>query len=245
MDNSKCLSWMVSKVSDPIGNYMTFSYQQYGGEIWIDRIDYTFLNDGTQAYASVQFAYDVLTNPNDMYIGGQKLHQSVRLRNISVKYQNSQVRRYYFDYNTSLQYERLSSVKLYNSSDELLSTTTVSWNTPSQTMVTDQSISIPREYHVVAGNFDGDRIYDVIAVNPTNFSVSIIKGSSNGPSDWVSTGYSLLPLLNPSPDDTEAMLNSLMAGDLDGDGIDELIYRGISVGINRRLICNSIVVNSP
>lgn len=229
LTNGQCLSWMVSKVSDPAGNYMTYNYQQANGEIWIDYIDYTFLADGTPSYARVDFAYDSLTNPNDSYISGQKVRQSLRLRGVTVSYRNTMVRRYQFDYNANLQYDRLSAVKLYDSDNELLSTTTVSWNTPSQTMVSDTSMmSLQGGYFIVAGNFDDDRIYDIIAVQKSTRNVYLMRGTSEGPSDMVSMDYQMPNQL--SSDSNVAMMRSLMAGDIDGDGIDEFIYRNLLTG---------------
>lgn len=221
--NGQCLSWMVSKVSDPAGNYMTYNYQQANGEIWIDYIDYTFLADGTPSYARVDFAYDSLTNPNDSYISGQKVRQSLRLRGVTVSYRNTMVRRYQFDYNANLQYDRLSAVKLYDSDNELLSTTTVSWNTPSNSIVTDVNMTtLLSGYYVVAGNFDRDRIYDVVAVNKSSRQMYIMKGTPNGPGEKINLNYQL-PSLSPETK-IEEMLESMMAVDIDNDGVDELLY---------------------
>ena len=223
LSNGQCLSWMVSKVTDPVGNHMTYNYQQSNGEIWIGSIDYTFLADGAPSYASVVFTYDSITNPTDSYICGQKVRQSIRLRGVIVNYRNSLVRMYQLDYNSSLQYDRLSAVKLYNSDNELLSTTTISWNIPSNSIVTDVNMTtLLSGYYVVAGNFDRDRIYDVVAVNKSTRQMYIMKGTPNGPGEKINLNYQL-PYLSPETK-IEEMLESMMAVDIDNDGVDELLY---------------------
>ena len=229
VNSGKCLSWMASKITDPAGNYMKYYYQQVDGEIWIDHIDYTFLSDGTPAYATVCFEYETMTNPNDGYVNGQQIRQSKRLKNIIVRHQESQVRKYRFHYNATLQYDRLSSICLYGSNNELLSTTSVIWNNQPSQMVTDEVVStLTGGYYVVAGNFNSDRIYDYVAVDKNSLNAYIHTGVA-GESNWQmqSINYHFPNMSNQN----ELMFESMTAGDIDGDGVDELIYHRPSDGM--------------
>lgn len=211
--------WMVSKVTDVNGNYMKYYYQKAAGEIWIDHIDYTILSDGASAYASVTFEYDGMAAANDRFVANQQIRQSKRLKSIVVKYQGTQIRKYAFSYNTSLQYDRLSSVSLYDANNVLLSRTNISWTTPSSTMITDETLSLlPTGSYATSGNFDADRVYDIYSLrkNGNNYTPYLIKKSSDGTSfTLTSLGYNF-PTNN---------FDNLSAVDIDGDGIDEIIYR--------------------
>lgn len=215
LNNGKCLSWMVDKVSDVHGNSMEYYYQQNNGEIWIDHIDYTILSDGTPAYATVVFKYVSMAHPNDGFVGGQQVRTSKKLKEIVIKYQNTVVRKYQFGYNSSLQYDRLTSVSLTDASDAPLTSTNIDWYSPSSnSLVEDATTALSSGYLVVAGNFDADRLYDVVAVNTTTKSVYLLNGSPNGLSSIPNAvGYYL-----------QNQPKAVTCGDIDGDGIDELLY---------------------
>ena len=217
--------WMVNKISDANGNYMKYYYQKAAGEIWIDHIDYTILSDGSAAYASVAFEYDGMNAANDGFIANQQIRQSKRLKTIVVKYQGTQVRKYVFSYNTSLQYDRLSSVSLYDANNEFLSRTNISWTTPSSTMITDETLSLlPAGSYATAGNFDEDRIYDIYSLrkNGNNYTPCLRKRNNDG------TAYTLTSLGYNFPTNK---FDNLSAADIDGDGIDEIIYRNLNDAI--------------
>ena len=214
LNNNACLSWMINKVSDANGNYMKYCYQQGNGEIWIDHIDYTILSDGTPSYAKVCFEYETMTNPNDGFVSGQQVRQSKRLKNIVVMYQNTQVRKYSLSYSTNLQYDRLTSIELYDSNNGLLSTTAISWYN-SSAMATDSLFVNFAGYYTVSGNFNNDKLYDIIAVKADTQYAYILKGTPNGPGSLQSINYQF---------SAGSSLATMTSGDIDNDGIDELIF---------------------
>lgn len=234
LNNNECLSWMINKVSDANGNYMKYCYQQGNGEIWIDHIDYTILSDGTPSYAKVCFEYETMTNPNDGFVSGQQVRQSKRLKNIVIMYQNTQVRKYSLFYNTSLQYDRLTSIVLSDSDNEILSTTTISWHSPSA-MATDSLFVNFEGYYTVSGNFNDDKLYDIIAVKENTRDVCFLKGSLNGPG-------SIQSLNHPLP--YGSSFETMTAGDIDNDGIDELIYKSSTGYWNSLKVSNNTVTET-
>ena len=212
---TKCLSWMTSRVVDVNGNQMKYYYTQANGEIWIDRIEYTILADNTPAFASVMFKYETLSSPNDGFIGGQRVRASKRLKEILVKYCDATVRKYLFVYSNGLQYDRLASVRLTDASDECLSSTTISWdNSPANLVVGDSSTALPSGYLMTAGNFNADRLYDIIAVNSSTRALFFQGGTPEG--------TNTVP--NPTGHTLQHQPTAMASGDIDGDGFDELLY---------------------
>lgn len=222
--SDKHLSWMVDRVTDPNGNYMQYCYQQSDGEIWIERIDYTILSDGSPAYASVSFEYETEIHPNDGFVGGQRVRQSKRLKNIVAKYQGTQVRRYSFTYNTNLQYERLTKVALYDASNSLLSATTIDWIIPSSTMITNERLDgLAGSLYTIAGHFNDDKIYDVLVIAKEMRNALIMERTADG--SFSSTQF--LPFQFPLKNFDKTLL-TITTCDINGDGIDEIIYLDLS-----------------
>ena len=215
--NGVCLKWMVSQVIDGDGNMMQYIYEKTNGEIWLSRIEYTILSDGTPAYARVDFEYEPMNPPNDAFVCNQLIRQSKRLRNIFVKYQGNKVRIYHFSYSNSVPSDRLSSVKLFESDSILLTTTTIEWNNNSSPLTSDETVTpISGTCYVVAGNFDNDRIYDIFSIDSVSGQSYIIKRADDGTfSTSLSTGYQF-PV---------GSLKNLSAFDINGDGIDEVVFQ--------------------
>ena len=216
------MSWMVNRVTDAEGNSMTFTYGQSNGEIWIERIDYTYNENALllTPYASVEFSYGMLQHPGDMYVSGRTFRQSRLLKDIAVQYQGNQVRRYHLGYVQNGFTAHLDTVTLLNANDESLSTTRIIWESPSEFTSDADNSAVPGGYTAVAGNFNGDRLYDVFAVNratsdPETFRLLIRKpdGSYQNMSSQYQWQYG-------TPD-----FESMTACDMDGDGIDEIVYR--------------------
>ena len=166
--NGKYLSWMISKVTDVNGNYMTYTYGQANGEIWIDHIDYTYLVDGTSAFAQVAFGYESVSNPNDGFVSNYRTRRSKLMTNIVVRYGGSPVRNYAFFYDTQMPEERLTTIKLFDTKKyTFLASTSINWTPSSSNLTTDESLPIiPSGFITVAGKFDNDRVYDIFAINP-------------------------------------------------------------------------------
>ncbi len=98
---SDALMWYLNKVTDPLGNYMVFTYHEDNtkGEAYIEKIEYTG-NETTSLspYGSVNFYYQQRNDPRFSYVGGSKITNSVVLSKIVSKYGTSQVREYNFNY---------------------------------------------------------------------------------------------------------------------------------------------------
>lgn len=139
--NNKVLSWMVNKITDSDGNYMTFSYSQYGGEIWVTEINYTGnVGANLAPYAKVIFSYETDSiNKNTLYIAGQAVTQSKLLSSVSVYYGNNLVRKYDFTYSQT-KVTRLTQIKLIGENNKQFNATVIEWGT-AKTEFTFQQIS--------------------------------------------------------------------------------------------------------
>ena len=217
---SDVLAWMADKVMDADGNYMTYHYLQSDGEILVDRIDYTRLADGTPSFASVEFQYGAMAHPNDSYVGGRKVRQSKKLARIDVKFRNRLVRSYKFLYESGAHYECLKRVELCGSDGESLSATQFRWGALFEMESSDSQIPVLHSgSRVVAGNFGDDRMYDVVAISGNTHQLFFLKGTPEG---IASDAHSLSHQINP--DDFSSLRASARALDIDGDGVDELLY---------------------
>ncbi len=80
------MSWAVDKISDTVGNYMTFTYSTNPstGEQHIMEIDYTGnTTANTQPYDSVQFIYGLRQDPTSGYVHGAAISSTKILQQIN------------------------------------------------------------------------------------------------------------------------------------------------------------------
>jgi len=215
--NNKIVSWMVNKITDADGNYMTISYGQStsNGEIWPIEINYTGNTAaGLSTYAKVVFQYTTDSNINTTYIGGKIIRPTKLLNKILVKYGNELVRQYDFNYTTDRS-TRLNAVILKDASGEELTRTTIGWGND------DSSISYKTfngfsNYIICAGDYNGDNITDLCLYTYSSSSGScnwqIKLGDRNG--NFNSSNY--FGTLNG--------VSSLFTIDLEGNGKDGLGY---------------------
>jgi hypothetical protein len=94
------LSWMISKIQDQAGNYMTFQYTSEGN---LSSVNYTMNDAGALAsYASVVFTYDA-TRPDPAvgYVVGSGISMNQRLSGVTSYYSTSVVRHYDLAYQVS------------------------------------------------------------------------------------------------------------------------------------------------
>ncbi len=213
--NNKIVSWMVNKITDADGNFMTISYGQStsNGEIWPIEINYTGNTEaGLSTYAKVVFQYTTDSNINTTYIGGKIIRPTKLLNKILVKYGNELVRRYDFNYTTDRS-TRLNAVILKDNSGSELTRTTIGWGSDSST-VSYQTFGNFADYVICTGDYNGDNITDLC-----------LYTSSYGICNWqVKLGNRDGGFSSSSYYGTLNGVNSLFSVDLEGSGKDGLGY---------------------
>lgn len=213
--NNKVVSWMVNKITDADGNFMTISYGQStsNGEIWPIEINYTGNTAaGLSTYAKVVFQYTTDSNINTTYIGGKIIRPTKLLNRILVKYGNELVRQYDFNYTTDRS-TRLNAVILKDNSGSELTRTTIGWGSDDST-VSYQTFGNFADYVICTGDYNGDNITDLC-----------LYTSSYGICNWqVKLGNRDGGFSSSSYYGTLNGVNSLFSVDLDGNGKDGLGY---------------------
>ncbi|MDR1881936.1 MAG: hypothetical protein LBR26_04045, partial [Prevotella sp.] len=129
--SSSILTWLLTKVTDQNGNYITYSYGEdnANGEYWLSKISYTGnTSTGTSPVNEIEFIYN--SNRADsqiMYMAGKKVSQTKTLQTIKTK-TNSQVQyEYSFIYDYDGFYTKLSALGLKNSEGIQYNSTIIDW----------------------------------------------------------------------------------------------------------------------
>lgn len=97
---STVLVWMVNKIYDSYGNYITFEYNNINGEVYIKQIKYTGNNNaGIQPYNTIDFYYDKKQEVNTVFCKGGEINSTVLLRSIEIRSEGTFFKQYVFKYN--------------------------------------------------------------------------------------------------------------------------------------------------
>jgi len=106
--------WMLDKVQDTNGNYMTITYWKDQGEIYIDRIDYTG-NGSLSPTNYVKFYWETRTDASVMYTTNSSVKTAYRLKTIDIIANGQRARAYALAYSPSTATSRslLSSTQQY------------------------------------------------------------------------------------------------------------------------------------
>lgn len=219
----KTIWWMVNKIADTKGNYMTFSYSTDNntGECYPIRIDYTGNSTtGLAAYASVQFTYESRRDSVVKYINGVAITTNKkRVKTISSYYGTTLVRKYQLTYNEGPSYiSQLSSIKEYGSDGRCHTPTNFIWsntaspvfsatdiNNISQSSVADQLIST---------DINADGVLDIIKIQPGNNVVSYVSNKNIS-----SLAFDNTAMVSSS----SVAVNKSVIGDFDGNGKEDIL----------------------
>jgi Salmonella virulence plasmid 65kDa B protein len=135
------MHWLLHKVTDPNGNYMTYSYgkTQWNNQYWISGIQYGGnVNTGTKCMNSIMFGYDDFRPDSKGIEEGvciamkTKLLTSITTRTITSQLVNQNA--YYLDYGTyDGSISKLQSIEVQNTQGESLKTTDINWGTVGNT----------------------------------------------------------------------------------------------------------------
>lgn len=107
--------WVLDRVQDINGNYMTVSYLKDQGEIYVDRIDYTGNTAGLSPSNYVKFYWESRLDVVPIYASNSLVKTAYRLKTIDVNGNGQRARAYTFTYTQSSNTNRslLTSAQMY------------------------------------------------------------------------------------------------------------------------------------
>ncbi|GAB3222585.1 RHS repeat-associated core domain-containing protein [Spirosoma arcticum] len=219
------IQWLVNRIEDRKGNYMTFSYLRDAttGEVYPDKIEYTG-NTGASVtpYNKIQFVYE--TRPDPILLYGiryqQKNTYTKRLRSVQVYYQTTLIREYLLSYQFD-QYSLLtqitetdgsSPVQTFNPTTFEWSNKTIGLGTPAE--VTTTNIGTNRLF----GDFNGDGLTDITTWTTAGTIVTIQFYLNNGDRSFVTSISRAVDLGGGGGTNLR-----LDVGELNGDALNDII----------------------
>lgn len=167
------LAWLINKITDEFGNYMTFHYNQLNGEAVIDYIEYTGnTTAGLVPYAKVSFDYITKTEKNKLYVAGKEFNNTQLLKSITSSYEGLLVKKYSLNY---LFDERtlLQSISEINPDGTELKPTEFCWDNPTNyaTYANMQSEIYPtgstlysQIKKLIPADLNGDGLSDMVSI---------------------------------------------------------------------------------
>ncbi len=227
---SDALCWLLNKVTDTVGNFMTVTYFEdtSTGENYPQQIDYTG-NTGLTPYNSVEFTYEARTDSGTRYLAGLKMESTKRLKTITSKEGANKVREYKLTYieTTETNQSQISSFQECDGSANCIAATNLTTpheadGTTTQAFLQQGSSQGPvwrdgNGHDSFLGEFNGDGRTDVVQIARDNYNAQTLFTNTNGSftqafHDTTSliwrtgdTGYGTFP------------------GDFNGDGLTDLL----------------------
>lgn len=246
-DKYVVIQWLVNKIEDKKGNYMTFTYTQDAitGEVLPARIDYTGnATAGLATYNRIDFEYITHNTPNTAYgIRFQTANQFTKLlKSVKIYYQNTLLREYSLSHSLNNQTYLLSQVQECDGAGTCFKPTTFQWSNDitNQNTTPVKLLTFPGEdYQRVFGDFNGDGLVDYAYWDVPNTSTVSVKyyfntGAESGTSMFRSQADTSLTYGGISTNKF-----SIQSAELNGDNITDIIVRWQGSGINSYQILSS------
>jgi RHS repeat-associated protein len=166
------IAWYLDYVEDPLGNFMTYEYEQVGLSKYLKKILYGCnKNNNTQIYNTVEFFYEQRFDPIAVHYGNVNGTMNRVLNRIIVKSGPTIFRQYNFTYtnfDNSDPFSRLVKVSESDLYGNKYNPTYVKWGkyglpvnmAPCTFVIGSQGLGMEQSYSV--GDFDGDGKDDLI-----------------------------------------------------------------------------------
>ncbi|HLP04355.1 MAG TPA: RHS repeat-associated core domain-containing protein [Paludibacter sp.] len=219
--DTRVLAWKLDKVTDTYGNYMTYTYSDYGQ--YLTKIEY--------AGQSIEFGYDhVMETPKKRYIKDFLITQTKLLTTITTKSGTTKIKVFGFNY-TSTSDNRLNTVSESASDNAKLKSTVINWGAESEG-ITSQIVAINNIDKYLGDN--GGSIYSG-DVNNDGYEDRIEFWAGSGSQQ----GHMLVRLFNSTTNQYETQCNGaivyfayydpntykpqVIVNDIDNNGKNEII----------------------
>ncbi len=224
------LFWLLAKVVDPSGNYMTYSYSEKNktGEFQISRIDYTGnTNAGLATNHKVEFFYQSRTDVQTTYMVGSQLKQGSLLKSIKVSTGNTTYSEYKFNYAFDGLYSKLAEIEEYGQAGARYNSMLVNWNTGNVKSGSEDRLYIPmgneEKYYTAFADFNGNGRKDMVCYpykeNRDDYSSSdtIRFFTIQGDGNMVLNKFKKIAM-------DQTPFNNVLLPDINGDGLSDFIY---------------------
>lgn len=224
-DSDSTIFWLVSRISDTSGNYMTVTY---GGDAATNdfyplHIDYTGNSTGgLSPYASICFGYQDNPYSPTTYVCGVSVRKSKIISTISLCVGAQNVRTFRLDYQVTNRKYQLGKITESASEGTYKNSTRFIWNNIASFKVDNYDYSKSHLIHkavLTVGDFNGDGLADFIAT------------PENGKAGWKGwklfashgNGFSLSAsgMWYWNDDDVE----QVVCGDFNGDGYADMVVK--------------------
>lgn len=159
-------AWKISKMTDPSGNYMTFTYKNEDGESVIDRIDYTGnTNAGLQPYNQIQFYYERKSEKPKFYVAGASVIQSLLLNKIKIICEEKTAWTYNFTYSSNFYKEaQLNKITETDKDGKEKNSTIIGWSGLASTLYDSYEANFFDNKTFFGGDFNGDGRTDYLVI---------------------------------------------------------------------------------
>ena len=225
--------WLLNRVEDRNGNYMTYQYQKGDTKYLLDKIYYGGnANAGINYSYSVRFYYSPRIDEERTFIGDNTCNQNRILDSVRIMRSNNELYKYTFryhepDFSNGYYYHRLYQI-YFTCGNERYNPTLVAWgnNDYSNTTngltkdirLTDGTTPGFNNNIKFMGDFNGDGYTDVLCCFKTNIgekraSYYLNKGVINGQQIFQRMSTIILG------DD----IDWIYVADINGDGLDDLV----------------------
>lgn len=236
-------AWLLSKVEDGSGNYLTVSYSTNDDNLQHFPVpkEISYTGNGSVAPSSaVRFYYEKRPSTDILHLDQAGLNDvdvTHRLASISAVTQdgakNEQVvRRYVLTYDTSAftSRSRLQRIQEYGVNDTRLPATSFDWNTDSYSFTTASLTSATladKDDSIYVGDFNGDGKSDVLIVGKRRVRHTQLY-LSNG--TGLAVSGSAFDLNSDSSFDNGT--DTISVGDIDGDGLADIVGTFVKYSVN-------------
>jgi RHS repeat-associated protein len=166
------LRWLVNKIADTRGNYMTFQYFEDNaiGESYPISVQYTGnVNANLLPYNKVIFEYEARPDINEGYVHGSVSKLTKRIREIRSEHNNQVVRKYSFKYKQSgpSQQSLLVELKECGEGNDCLNPTTFTYEEDFENKIKQNNALFKEDFfknskEVIVADFNNDGISDII-----------------------------------------------------------------------------------
>lgn len=147
------LCWLLNKVIDSVGNYMTVTYfeDETAGESYPLRIDYT--GNATQSltpYNSVEFEYETRTDISTQFNAGLEVKLTKRLKKITNNSSGADIRKYQLVYeqNAGTELSQIKGIEMCDKLGNCTQVTNFEWDTTTSTGWEQETSLEPADYNV-------------------------------------------------------------------------------------------------